>query len=121
MSRFGLGRPSPALVVSTVAPCRGAGRDQLRRVHPAQEQRGNQAVEERRGDQPRSSATAPWAPGKISNGTVTAKKINPTGLTVPNALHANSATNANHASSADSATNAITPAAPTRPPAPATV
>jgi hypothetical protein len=49
---------------------------------------------------------------KIKNGAVTKAKLNVTGVTVPNALHAdaastaNSATNANHASTADTATNA---------------
>jgi hypothetical protein len=52
---------------------------------------------------------------KIKNGAVTAAKINTTGLTVPNALHANSATtagsatNASHATAADSATKALSP------------
>jgi hypothetical protein len=49
---------------------------------------------------------------KIKNGVVTKSQINTSGLTVPNALFANtagsagSATNASHASSADNATNA---------------
>jgi hypothetical protein len=52
---------------------------------------------------------------KIKNGAVTAAKLNVTGVTVPNALHANSAntaasaanaTNAGHASTADTAVNA---------------
>jgi hypothetical protein len=49
---------------------------------------------------------------KIKNGAVTASKINTSGLTVPNALHANSAdsatnaTNATHATTAGTATNA---------------
>ena len=46
---------------------------------------------------------------KIKNGAVTGSKLNLTGVTVPNANHANtadSATNASHATAADSATNA---------------
>ena len=45
---------------------------------------------------------------KLANGAVTASKINPTGLTVPNALHANTATTAGSATSAATATNATT-------------
>jgi hypothetical protein len=43
---------------------------------------------------------------KIKNGTVTASKINTSGLTVPNALHANSADTAGSATDATNATNA---------------
>jgi hypothetical protein len=44
--------------------------------------------------------------GKLKNGAVTAGKINASGLTVPNALHANSATTAITATNATNATNA---------------
>ncbi len=43
---------------------------------------------------------------KIKNGAVTKAKLNVTGLTVPNALHANSANNATHADNATHATTA---------------
>jgi hypothetical protein len=46
--------------------------------------------------------------GKLKNGAVTAGKINASGLTVPNALHANSAITASTATNATNATNATT-------------
>jgi hypothetical protein len=46
--------------------------------------------------------------GKIKNGAVTAGKINTSGLTVPNASHANSANNAINSTNATNATTAAT-------------
>lgn len=46
--------------------------------------------------------------GKLKNGAVTAGKINASGLTVPTALHANSATNATNAITATNAATAAT-------------
>ena len=48
--------------------------------------------------------------GKLKNGAVTAGKINASGLTVPTALHANSANSATNATNAITATNAATAA-----------
>jgi hypothetical protein len=106
-----LRRPSPGLVVSIIAlvvalggtayagsliPNNSVGTTQLRNGAVTTKKIKNAAV----------------TTSKITNRAVTASKINVSGLTVPNALHANNAdnatnaTNATHATNATSATNA---------------
>ncbi len=112
MSRLGIRRPTPALVVSMIAlivalggtsyaafsvPNNSVGTSQLKNGSVGTLKLKNGAV-----------TTA-----KLKNGAVTAAKLNVNGVTVPNALHANAAdtattatnaTNATHATTADTAT-----------------
>jgi hypothetical protein len=109
MSRFRIGRPSPALVVSTIAlvvamggtgyaafslPNSSVGAKQLKNGAVTTNKIKNGVV----------------TGAKISDGTITGAKIKLSTLgTVPNANRANTAdtaTNANHANNADTATNA---------------
>jgi hypothetical protein len=83
MSRFLLKRPSPALVVSCLALLVALGGTSyaafsLPKNSVGQKQLKKNAV----------------ITSKIKNGAVTSSKINTSGLTVPNALHANNADNA---------------------------
>jgi hypothetical protein len=111
-------RPSPALVVSTVAlivalggtsyaafslPNNSVGNKQLKNGAVGGSKIANGAVN--------SSKIKNGAINtrKISNGAVTARQLNVTGVTVPNALHANSAdaaTNSTNATNALNSTNA---------------
>jgi len=101
MWRFVLRRPSPALVVAFVALLIALGGTSYAAFRLPRNSVGTKQLKH-------NAVTA----SKIKNGAVTASKINTSGLTVPNALHANSAdsatnaTNATHATTADNATNA---------------
>jgi hypothetical protein len=104
MSRLHLRTPSPALVVSLVALVAALGGTSYAAFSLPKNSVGTKQLKNK-------AVTS----SKIKNGAVTSSKINTSGLTVPNASHANSAdnatnatnaTNANHATSADSATNA---------------
>jgi hypothetical protein len=107
MRTFRLGKPSPALVISLLAllvalggtayagitiPKNSVGTKQLKNGAVTTTKLNNGAVTTK----------------KIKNGNVTASKINTTGLTVPNALHANHADTATTATTATNATNATT-------------
>jgi hypothetical protein len=106
MSRFRLRRPGGATVIASVALFVALGGTgyaafSLPKNSVGSKQLKNNAV----------------TTGKLKNGAVTAGKINASGLTVPNALHANSATTATTAitaitaitaTNATNATNAIT-------------
>jgi hypothetical protein len=94
MSRFRPGRPSPALVVATIALIAALGGTAYAGFSLPKNSVGTKQLK-------KNAVTT----SKIKNGAVTAGKINPAGLTVPNALHANSS---NTASSATNATNATT-------------
>ena len=101
MWRFVLRRPSPALVVAFVALLIALGGTSYAAFRLPRNSVGTKQLKH-------NAVTA----SKIKNGAVTASKINTSGLTVPNALHANSAdsatnaTNATHATTADNATDA---------------
>jgi len=101
MWRFVLRRPSPALVVAFVALLIALGGTSYAAFRLPRNSVGTKQLKH-------NAVTA----SKIKNGAVTASKINTSGLTVPNALHANSAdsatnaTNATHATTAGTATNA---------------
>ena len=104
MWKFVLRRPSPALVVAFVALLIALGGTSYAAFRLPRNSVGTKQLRQ-------NAVTA----SKIKNGAVTASKINTSGLTVPNALHANSAdsatnatnaTNATHATTADNATNA---------------
>jgi hypothetical protein len=103
MRKFVLRRPSPALVVAFVALLIALGGTSLAAFRLPRDSVGSKQLKH-------NAVTA----GKIKNGAVTASKINTRGLTVPDALHANSAdsaahaTNATHATSATNATTADT-------------
>jgi hypothetical protein len=95
MSRFRLRRPGGATVIASVALFVALGGTgyaafSLPKNSVGSKQLKNNAV----------------TTGKLKNGAVTAGKINASGLTVPNALHANSATTAITATNATNATNA---------------
>jgi len=98
MWRFVLRRPSPALVVAFVALLIALGGTSYAAFRLPRNSVGTKQLKH-------NAVTA----SKIKNGAVTASKINTSGLTVPNALHANSAdsatnaTNATHATTADNA------------------
>jgi hypothetical protein len=102
MSTFRLRRPSPATLIATVAlfvalggtgyaafslPKNSVGTKQLKNNAVTTSKIKNNAV----------------TTSKIKNGTVTASKINTSGLTAPNALHANNADNATSAATAANA------------------
>lgn len=113
MSKFRARRPSPAFVVSCIAlvmamggtsyaaftlPASSVGTKQLKKGAVTTRKIKNGAV----------------TTSKIKNGAVTAAKINTAGLTVPNALHADTAGSATNAVNADHATSADTVAGITR-------
>ena len=100
-------RPSPALVVASVALLIALGGTSYAAFRLPRNSIGTTQLK-------RNSVTA----SKIKNGAVTVSKINTSGLTVPSALHASSAdsatnatratnaVNSTHATTADTATNA---------------
>jgi hypothetical protein len=95
MGRFCLTkRPSPALVVSFVALIVALGGTSYAAFSLPKNSVGTKQLKN-------GAVTT----NKIRNGTVTKAKINTSGLTVPNALQANSATTAGSASNAGHATN----------------
>jgi hypothetical protein len=117
MSRFRLRRPGGATVIASVAlfvalggtgyaafslPKNSVGSKQLKSNAVTTSKLKNNAVTT--GKLKNNAVTT----GKLKNGAVTAGKINASGLTVPNALHANSADSATSATNATNATNAIT-------------
>ncbi|MFZ0040003.1 MAG: hypothetical protein WAK93_01745 [Solirubrobacteraceae bacterium] len=119
MSRFRLRRPSGATLIALVAlfvalggtsyaafslPKNSVGSKQLKNnaVTTAKIKNGGVTT----GKIKNGAVTT----AKIKNGAVTAGKINTTGLTVPNALHANSASTAINSTNATNATNATTAA-----------
>jgi hypothetical protein len=122
MSRFRLRRPGGATVIASVAlfvalggtgyaafslPKNSVGSKQLKSNAVTTSKLKNNAVTT--GKLKNNAVTT----GKLKNGAVTAGKINASGLTVPNALHANSAdsaTNATNATNAITATSAATAA-----------
>ena len=107
MWKFLLRRPSPALVVASVALLIALGGTSYAAFRLPRNSVGTTQLK-------RNSVTT----SKIKNGGVTASKINTSGLTVPSALHASSADsatnatratnagNSTHATTADTATNA---------------
>jgi hypothetical protein len=122
MSRFRPRRPSPALVISMIALIvalggtayassvanNSVGTKQLKNNAVTTKKIKNGAVTTNK------LKNGAVTTKQLKNGAVTASKINTSGLTVPNALHANSAdtattatnaTNATHATTADSATS----------------
>jgi hypothetical protein len=89
MSRLQFRKPSPALVVATVALIVAmAGTSYAAFTLPKNSVGANQL---------KNGAVTTK---KLRNGAVTAKKLNLTGVRVPNAVHANSATNATNATNA---------------------
>ncbi|MBV8999621.1 MAG: hypothetical protein JO304_11200 [Solirubrobacterales bacterium] len=105
MSKSLLRRPSSALVVSVVALVVALGGTAYagslipnNSVGTTQLQNGAVTTKKIR--------NAALTTSKIANRAVTASKINASGLTVPNALHANNADNATNATNAANATNA---------------
>ena len=109
MSRFRLRRPGGATLIACVALFVALGGTgyaafSLPKNSVGSKQLKNKAVTT--GKLKNGAVTA----GKIKNGAVTAGKINASGLTVPTALHANSANSATNATNAITATNAATAA-----------
>jgi hypothetical protein len=109
MSRFRLRRPGGATLIACVALFVALGGTgyaafSLPKNSVGSKQLKNNAVTT--GKLKNGAVTA----GKIKNGAVTAGKINASGLTVPTALHANSANSATNATNAITATNAATAA-----------
>jgi hypothetical protein len=109
MSRFRLRRPGGATLIAVVALFVALGGTgyaafSLPKNSVGSKQLKNNAVTTSKIKN--GSVTA----GKIKNGAVTAGKINTSGLTVPNASHANSANNAINSTNATNATNATTAA-----------
>jgi hypothetical protein len=107
MSRFRLRRPGGATLIACVALFVALGGTgyaafSLPKNSVGSKQLKNNAVTT--GKLKNGAVTA----GKIKNGAVTAGKINASGLTVPTALHANSANSATNATNADNATHATT-------------
>jgi hypothetical protein len=108
-------RPSPALVVSTIAlivalggtsyaafslPKNSIGSKQLKNGIVTGSKIANSAVTTSK------IKNGAITTRKLGNGAVTARQLNVAGVTVPNALHANSADAATNATNADNATNA---------------
>jgi hypothetical protein len=88
-------RPSPALVVSIVALVVALGGTSYATFSLPKSSVGSRQLK-------RGAVTT----AKIKAGAITASKLNTTGVTVPEALHANSATSAAHAGTADTASHA---------------
>ena len=88
-------RPSPALVVACVALVVALGGTSYAAFNVPKNSVGTKQLKN-------GAVTT----SKIKAGAVSASDLNTSGLTVPSALHANSADSANHAGSADSATSA---------------
>lgn len=86
MKSFRLRRPSPALVVATVALVVAMGGTAYAGFSVPKNSVGSKQLK-------KNAVTTK----KIKNGAVTANKINTSGLTVPNATNATNATNANNA------------------------
>lgn len=96
MSRLRPRRPSPALVVSTIALIAALGGTSYAAFSLPKNSVGTKQLKN-------GAVTGP----KIKNGTIGKAKLNVTGLVVPDALRAGSATNAtnaSHAASADTVT-----------------
>ena len=105
MTSFRPRRPSTSLVISLIALFAALGGTAYASVTLGKssvntKQLKNGAVTNKK------LANGSVGTGKLKNGAVTARKINPTGLTVPNALHANTANSAGSAINATNATNA---------------
>jgi hypothetical protein len=94
MRTFRLRKPSPALVISLLALSVALGGTAYAGITISKNSVGT--------NQLKNGAVTTK---KIKNGNVTASKINTTGLTVPNALHANHADTAANATNATNATN----------------
>lgn len=112
MSRLRPGRPSPALVVSTIALIVALGGTSYAAFSLPRNSVGTKQLRNGAVTTPKLKNGAVTG-AKIANGTITGGKINLATLgTVPSATNAShattadTATNAGHASSADSATNA---------------
>jgi hypothetical protein len=102
--RFRPGRPSPALVISVVALVFAMGGTGYAAFHLGKNTVGTKQLKNgavTNGKLANGAVTN----SKLANGAVTAAKLNTTGVTVPNALHANTAASA---TSATNATNAAT-------------
>jgi hypothetical protein len=89
--------PSPALVVSVIALIVALGGTSYAAFTLPSNSVGSQQL-----------TNGAVTTKKIKNGAVTASKINTTGLTVPSALHANSADSATHAANSTNAVRADT-------------
>jgi hypothetical protein len=90
-------RPSPALVIAVIALFAALGGTAYAGFAVPKNSVGSPQLK-------KNAVTTK----KIKNGAVTAAKINSAGLTVPNAVHANSADTATSAASAANATHAAT-------------
>jgi hypothetical protein len=97
VSRSWLRRPSPALVISTIALVAALGGTSYAAFSLPKNSVGTKQLKN-------GAVTGP----KIKNGAVSAAKLNVTGVTVPNALHANSANTAGSATNAANANHATT-------------
>jgi hypothetical protein len=115
MSTFRPRRPSPALVVSFIALLVALGGTSYAAFSPSNSSVGTKQLKNgavgtlklKNG----AVGTAKLQNGavttaKLKNGAVTALQLNVTGVTVPNALHANAADNATNATNATNAANA---------------
>ena len=89
--------PSPAFVISLIALFVALGGTTYAATSLPKNSVGTKQLK-------RNAVTS----SKIKNGAVTATKIDPTGLTVPSALHATSASSATNATNATNATHATT-------------
>jgi hypothetical protein len=93
MKKLLLRRPSPALAVSFVALLVALGGTSFAAFSLSKNSVGTTQLK-------KNAVTTK----KIKNGAVTRSKMNFSGVTVPNATHANTADNATHANTADNAT-----------------
>lgn len=108
MRTFRLRKPSPALVISLLALSVALGGTAYAGITISKNSVGTNQLKNGAVTTNKLKNGAVTT-NKIKNGNVTASKINTTGLTVPNALHANhadTAANATNATNATTATNA---------------
>jgi hypothetical protein len=104
MRKSVLRRPSPALVVAFVALVVALGGTSYAAFSLPKNSVGSKQIKNGAVTNSKLKKGAVTT-GKIKNGTVTKSKINTSGLTVPNALHANSADSATNATNATNAAN----------------
>lgn len=104
MRKSVLRRPSPALVVSFVALLVALGGTSYAAFSLPKDSVGTKQIKNGAVTNSKLKSGAVTT-GKIKNGTVTKSKLNTSGLTVPNATHANSADNATNATNAINAAN----------------
>jgi hypothetical protein len=104
MRTFRLRKPSPALVISLLALSVALGGTAYAGITISKNSVGTNQLKNGAVTTNKLKNGAVTTK-KIKNGSVTASKINTTGLTVPNALHANQADTAATAATATNATN----------------